>query len=480
MPLSRGEEARIVGDRLVDGEVGRVGAGEEAVDAERREQSRAVVAEPDLVAVGGVDAERAVGGDRGGAGSTGERRVDLRGELVERGRVRVDRDEHGGALAGRLVGHMDLERSVADVEGNARGVGGEVRGRVVDGIQPGDRRVSAQALRLRVDAVHLEGELAGERVEVRDRGVDGVGPLAEERADLAAVGREGGAVGLHAQRDGGAVAARLGAQRDAARLAGEDDGDGADEHIERAVGLLDGADRDVLRDLVDEHVAAVAQRVRVAAGAALLGLDDLTVDLGDLVEQPVDGADGRAERAVDLGPDIGVLGAELADRGREPAALLDDDGAHGLVGRVVRELAEAVEERAQAAREVLVGELVADGLDRVEEALVDLGRVLVADRGAGAALQRDIDGALDARELHAGADESAAADVLGAARREPGDLAVVARGRGVRHVVAGDLDRRLAGEDRGLSDLECAVDAHVGGSREGAGGGGGRWIGGSG
>ena len=155
-----------------------------------------------------------------------------------------------------------------------------------------------------------------------------------------------------------------------------------------------------------------------------------------------------------------MLITQLTNGGREPRCLLNDDGAHRFVVGVVGEFAETIEERAEAAREILIGEFVANRLDRVEETLIDCSGVFLADRRAQTSLQRGVDRARNGRDADTRTDKARASDVLRSRWRNARDLPVVSRCRCIREVVTCDLQRRLTHLNRGVTDVESAIDTH--------------------
>ncbi len=93
-------------------------------------------------------------------------------------------------------------------------------------------------------------------------------------------------------------------------------------------------------------------------------LGDLRVEVGDLGEQGVGGADRRVDGRVILGLEVGQPGCRFVERGGQALALLDDRLREAEVscGRV-GQLAPGVEEAAQLRGEVGAGKLILQRLD---------------------------------------------------------------------------------------------------------------------
>ena len=455
----RREEVRIVHDGLVDVDVRSVVAGEEGIDAQGRQGPARVVGEAHLVAGGRGQGQGAV--DRSCRGHVGNahHHVDLVDQVIERVGIAVDVDLVGRPDARVLVRDVEEEAAVIDVKGQSGGAHIESDGRVVDAVRAADRFEVGPPLPLGVEAVDLEDELGGELVEGVDRRLDRLLPLLDHGANRARAHGEIGAVGGHVDRHLELAHHRLGLELHPARLAAQPNRNRAHEDVDAAVGLLDDAEVEELSELVDENVPPIPQRVGLPG--ARLGQRDLAVDQGDLVENVVDLGDGGAQRPVDLVPDHAVVAAEPGDPAGQVAALLDDQRAHRVVLGVVGQLGKVVEEDAQLAGQVVVGQLVLERLDGGEEPLVDDRPLLIAQGVAQARLERRVDLPANGLQLHALADPLPAADGLAGQGRQMHRPAVVALGGGVGHVVAGHLHGRLAGQDRRSTDLQCPVETHV-------------------
>ena len=229
----------------------------------------------------------------------------------------------------------------------------------------------------------------------------------------------------------------------------------AEVHADRAVAQLGDRHLRERRELVEQHVAAVEQVVRlVAVGHREL---DRGVQLGDLVGLRADVAGGAGDRGVlggDLAGDRRDARVQVLDRAGQRLGLLDERLAGGQVLGVVGHggpgRPELVELGGDAVRAGL-GEAHLHLRHRRRGALVlaeakRLGAELeVEEAVADAAEGLDVDAAAEHRA--AAVDQQAGLDVVGRRRGHDGLLAGVALRVGVRDVVARDVHRALVGEE---------------------------------
>ena len=261
---------------------------------------------------------------------------------------------------------------------------------------------------------------------------------------------------------------RLSLQRndDALRIAGRVDGNQcidlvadhqllavADEDVEIADRILDGADLDVLVQFGHQLVAHVEQVVgRLAAGR--LGLGDLLIDLSDL---------GRVQ--VDLLHFIGNLAIDATGQVAHPAGQeIEAAGQH--LGRRQHRLA-CGSQRGIGGQLLQAGEKI---LDRRGQPGTGIGQQIIDLRELGSQGVRLRDLTLDGKGLLGqvlvvgpthGIDVRTAADVARSGlHRDAGRLldvlAVVSRRVGVRDVVLGHLQTQLGRMDAGDPDRKHA------------------------
>ena len=213
------------------------------------------------------------------------------------------------------MGDVDEEAAVVNrvIETGVDGV--EVRRGVVDEVRTGHRLEALAALALRVQPVHLEDELVGERVQIADGRLDGVGPLLEEPADSPRGHLKLRAVGGHSDGDVERLPDAHDAQLQPPVDACEHDRHRVDEHVDRAAHLRDDRDLGELGQVGDQRVTLITK----VAGLAepLLGLGDLRVEQGDAVEQVVGLDDRGRQRPVDLVEHVLVALSEIGHAMRE-------------------------------------------------------------------------------------------------------------------------------------------------------------------
>jgi hypothetical protein len=367
--------------------------------------------------------------------------------------VEVHIDAHALAGAGGGVADIDEEPAVARREGElAEGL-----------VQPAVHRDREVALGDReragglgqpaevgpgaVELVDLEDQARGERVDPVERRVDAPVPGLEQAADRSGGDLERRPVAAQGHDRGQGRAVALAFERDAPVGRAEHDGDGPDEDIDRPALLLDDADVHERRELVEGVAPPVAELV--GGRAARLRGDDLLVEGRDLAHQRVGAEDARVELALDLRPHQGDIAPHVADELGELVGLLHH---HRLRADEVGRLAPGVEQGAHLSRQVVAAQLAHHRLELAHD-LVDRGRGgLVGEPAPQAGLQRLVDLPLHRVDAHAPAQRERAHH-LPAVGREEHRLARVPRGRGVGHVVAGDLDAHLARHQGAPADL---------------------------
>ena len=191
------------------------------------------------------------------------------------------------------------------------------------------------------------------------------------------------------------------------------------------------------------------------------GERDLAIEQCDLIEQIVSGGNGGAQGSVDFIKHPLVVAAEPCDPAGEIQSLLHHQRPHRMVFRVVGQFGDGVEERAEHAGQIIVGQLVLKGLNGGEKPLINQGTVLLAGRITEPRLQGSVHFAANILQPHACSDELRLHQHLVVRRGQMNRSSVIAWGGGIGHVVAGYLHRRLRNDDRRSTNLQCTVETHV-------------------
>ena len=243
-----------------------------------------------------------------------------------------------------------------------------------------------------VRAVDRGGERAGERVDRGEVAVDRAAGLADRQqaAHLAARRPASG-------RRAGPVRGLVGDDRVAGAAGAVDEGDVGRAALE----LLDG-DLAVLRELIDQQVAAVHQVVRaVAVGDERA---DRLVQARELGRDLLDVAAGAGDRVVLAHGRVlrgDHLRADRVDRVRQRAGLLDERLLGGLIVRRLREVRPGLPELRQLGVDAGVGRLVERELGGVQTLGAGLPVAEVRVLGAVLRIQELVADAAEALDVDA-------------------------------------------------------------------------------